>query len=81
MKKLSQEDKDKVKEIIIDIFDFGNEIDDKSRLSMDLGLDELDEIELLMELEKKFDIAITDKLWERVTTVSDIYECLEKTLK
>lgn len=81
MKKLSQEDKDKVKEIIIDIFDFGNEIDENARLSMDLSLDELDLVELVMELEKKFDIAIPDKLWERVTTVSDIYECLEKTLK
>lgn len=81
MKKLSQSDKDKVKDIIVELFDFGTEIKDESNLTMGLGFDELDLVELVIELEKKFDCSIPDSQWDNVKTISDIYNCLEKNIK
>jgi len=37
----------------------------------DLGADSLDHVELMMEFEKEFDIAIHDEEWERVDTFND----------
>lgn len=38
----------------------------------DLGLDSLDVLETFMELEKKFDIKITDEDAEKLTTVGSV---------
>jgi acyl carrier protein len=82
MKKLTQEEKDEVKEIVTNIFSFGtNKIKDDSKLTMDLGIDEFDSIELVIEIEKKFDCSISDIEWENVKTISDIYTCLERNIK
>jgi acyl carrier protein len=49
-----------------------DEIHDNAKLSNDLGLDSLDHVELIMELEREFGIAITDSQAERCTTINDI---------
>lgn len=49
----------------------------ESKLNEDLGADSLDKVELIMEIEKEFDIAVNDEDAENVTTVSDIVELLK----
>lgn len=43
-----------------------------SRLDSDLGADSLDAVELIMEMEKKFNITIPDEQAEHLRTVGDI---------
>lgn len=47
----------------------------------DLGADSLDSVEIIMELEKKFDIKIDDNNAEKVLTVGDAIKCVEENLK
>lgn len=47
----------------------------------DLGADSLDSVEVIMELEKKFDIKIDDSDAEKVLTVADAIKCVEDNLK
>ena len=53
----------------------------ESRLIEDLEADELDSIEILMQLEKDFDIDIPDSEWMQVKTVQDIYNIVEQKLQ
>ena len=50
----------------------------ESNLRSDLGLDSLDVVELLMELEKKYKIRIPDDELERVVTVQDVVNLVEQ---
>jgi acyl carrier protein len=81
MKKLSDSQKLEVKEILADKLGFFLEdIEDKSNLENDLGMDSLDAIELLMEFEKVYNISIPDSLAENVKTVDEVYICIEKCM-
>ena len=54
---------------------FANQsITDATQIIEDLAADSLDLVELTMELEDTFDIKITDKESERLTTVGSIIE-------
>ena len=44
----------------------------------DLGADSLDTVELVMELEDEFDIDIPDDAAEKIQTVGQAIECIEK---
>jgi acyl carrier protein len=80
MKTLTQEDKEKIKEIIsfqLDIIP--EQIQDESTLK-DLGMDSIDELEMFFEIEKTFDCNISDSLQENINCVSDIYDCLSNSL-
>ena len=44
----------------------------------DLGADSLDTVELIMEFEKEFDITIPDEDAEKIITVGDAVDYLEK---
>jgi acyl carrier protein len=44
----------------------------------DLGADSLDVVELVMALEEAFDMEIPDEDAEKIRTVKDIYDYLEK---
>lgn len=48
-----------------------------SRLTDDLGVDSLTSIELIMDLEEKFDIEISDEDAETIITVKDIVNYIE----
>lgn len=50
------------------------EITEESNLQKDLSLDSLDEVELVMQLEKEFKIAIPDEETFNVKTVADIIQ-------
>ena len=47
----------------------------------DLGADSLDTVELIMELEKEFNVSIPDEQAEKITTVGDAITYLEKEAK
>ena len=44
----------------------------------DLGADSLDTVELIMEFEKEFDLTIPDEDAEKIITVGDAVDYLEK---
>ena len=47
----------------------------------DLGADSLDTVELIMELEKEFDLSIPDEEAEKITTVGDAIAFIENNKK
>lgn len=53
-------------------------IEESAKLQNDLGADSLDVVELVMGLEKKFGVTITDKeIDKKIRTVGDLIRCLE----
>ena len=62
----------KVKAIIIDKLGVdASEATNEASFTNDLGADSLDTVELIMELEKEFDIQIPDDEAEKIATVGD----------
>ncbi len=69
---------DKVKQIIVDKLGVDEtEINNAASFTNDLGADSLDTVELIMEFEKEFDIAIPDEEAEKIGTVGDAISYLE----
>jgi len=63
--------------IIVDKLGCGeSEVREEASFTDDLGADSLDAVELLMEFEKEFNIAIPDEEGERVTTFGDAVDLL-----
>ncbi|MFA6146160.1 MAG: acyl carrier protein [Patescibacteria group bacterium] len=54
------------------------EIIDCARLIDDLGGDDIDMLEFIVDLEKKFNIEITDEEAEKLTTVGSVFKYLEE---
>jgi len=70
---------DKVKQIIVDKLGVDeSEITNAASFTNDLGADSLDTVELIMEFEKEFDLAIPDEEAEKIGTVGDAVTYLEK---
>lgn len=66
-----------IKAIIVDKLGVDEcEVTPEASLFNDLGADELDSVELVMLLEKQFNVSISDNVWERVSTVSEIYNVI-----
>ncbi|WP_349401866.1 acyl carrier protein [Candidatus Phytoplasma solani] len=57
-----------------------NSITYKTRFKEDLGLDSLDALELIIEIEKIFNISISDATLQNFKTVEDIVIYIEKNL-
>ena len=73
---------DKVKAIIIDKLAIEeSEITPTASFTNDLGADSLDTVELIMEFEREFDIAIPDEEAENIQTVQDAIDYLEANKK
>lgn len=69
---------DKVKQIIVDKLGVDeSEITNEASFTNDLGADSLDTVELIMEFEKEFDIAIPDEEAEKIQTVGMAVSYLE----
>jgi len=70
----------KVRSIIVDKLsvDEAEVKNDDANFTDDLGADSLDTVELIMELEKEFSIAIPDEAAERITTVGQAIEYITK---
>lgn len=50
------------------------EVSSTANLATDLGLDSLDAVELIMECEKEYNIAIPDEEAEKLNTIDEITE-------
>ena len=55
-----------------------DEVTDGAKFIDDLGADSLDTVELVMALEEEFGIEIPDEDAEKITTVKDAVEYIEK---
>lgn len=74
-----EEIKGKIKEIIVDKNGVeAEQVTDNTNFETDLGMDSLDRVELLMEVEKEFSIEIPDDEAEKVYTLADCVELVEK---
>jgi acyl carrier protein len=58
-----------------------SEITEEAYLNRDLGLDSLDVVELAMEVEREFDLIVSDIEVESWLTVEDILKTVETKLK
>lgn len=68
----------RVKKIIVDKLGVDeNEVVPEANFIQDLGADSLDTVELIMEFEKEFDVAIPDEQAEKIQTVGQAIEYLE----
>jgi acyl carrier protein len=67
-----------VKKIIVDKLGVDeSEVTNEASFTNDLGADSLDTVELIMEFEKEFDVAIPDEQAEKIQTVGQAIEFLE----
>ncbi len=57
-----------------------SEITNEASFTADLGADSLDTVELIMEFEKEFNIAIPDDQAEKIGTVGDAIKFIEEKL-
>jgi len=72
----------RVKAIIIDKLGVDeSEVTPEAKFTNDLGADSLDTVELIMEFEKEFSVAIPDDQAENITTVGEAIEYLEEHAK
>jgi acyl carrier protein len=58
-----------------------NEVVPEASFTNDLGADSLDTVELIMELEKEFDISIPDDQAEKISTVGEAISYIENNSK
>lgn len=71
--------KSKVTAIIVDKLGVEeSEVTGDASFTNDLGADSLDTVELIMEFEKEFNIAIPDDQAEKIGTVTQAIEYIEK---
>ena len=56
------------------------EVNASAHFANDLGADSLDQVELVMELEKQFNIQIEDDQAAKLQTVGSVIEYLERVL-
>jgi acyl carrier protein len=69
---------EQVKKIIVDKLGVDeSEVTNEASFTNDLGADSLDTVELIMEFEKEFDVAIPDEQAEKIQTVGQAIEFLE----
>ena len=72
----------RVKAIIVDKLGVDeNEVTPEANFTNDLGADSLDTVELIMEFEKEFNIAIPDDQAEGIATVGDAIRYIENNAK
>ena len=72
----------KVKSIIVDKLGVDEkEVVPTASFTGDLGADSLDTVELIMEFEKEFNIAIPDEEAEKISTVADAISYIEANAK
>ncbi|MFN7312091.1 MAG: acyl carrier protein [Bacteroidota bacterium] len=72
----------RVKTIIMDKLGVEEaEITNEANFTNDLGADSLDTVELIMEFEKEFNIAIPDDQAEKISTVGQAISYIEQNAK
>ncbi len=72
----------RVKAIIVDKLGVDEkEVTPEASFTNDLGADSLDTVELIMEFEKEFNLAIPDDQAEKISTVGEAIAHIEKDSK
>lgn len=72
----------RVKAIIVDKLGVEeSEVTPEASFTNDLGADSLDTVELIMEFEKEFNLAIPDDQAEKISTVGDAIKYIEEHAK
>ncbi|BAZ70298.1 MAG: acyl carrier protein [Pelatocladus maniniholoensis HA4357-MV3] len=70
---------EKVKEIVVEQLGVEpEEVTPQANFANDLGADSLDTVELVMALEEEFDIEIPDEAAEKITTVQEALDYIDK---
>ncbi|MEE9374134.1 MAG: acyl carrier protein [Saprospiraceae bacterium] len=70
---------EKIKKIIVDKLGVDeSEVTNEASFTNDLGADSLDTVELIMEFEKEFEISIPDEEAEKIQTVGEVINYLNK---
>lgn len=70
---------DKVRKIIVEELKVDEKnISMETRLIEDLKADSIDSIQLIMALEEEFNISISDDTVQKIKTIGDIVEIIEK---
>jgi len=73
---------EKVKQIISEQLGVDEaEVTPSASFTDDLGADSLDQVELVMALEEEFDLAISDEDTEKILTVQDAIDYVDKHAK
>jgi acyl carrier protein len=73
---------ERVKAIIVDKLGVDeSEVTTAASFTNDLGADSLDTVELIMEFEKEFNIAIPDDQAEKIATVGEAVKYIEENAK
>ena len=72
----------RVKAIIVDKLGVDeSEVTTEASFTNDLGADSLDTVELIMEIEKEFNIGIPDDAAESIGTVGEAIKYIEENIK
>ncbi|WP_343190162.1 phosphopantetheine-binding protein [Buchnera aphidicola (Mollitrichosiphum nigrofasciatum)] len=72
--------KKKIKKIFINVLNIKNEIHDTDDFKK-LEIDSLDMIEIIMDIENKFDIEIKDETIEKLNNIKDLINYVKKNIK
>ena len=73
---------EQLKELVVDKLDVDeSKVTKDASFIDDLGADSLDTVELIMSLEDEFDISIEDEAAEKLKTVGDVLDYLEKNVE
>ena len=77
MSELGIKDKERIRELIADKLGFDTvEVLPETKLIDELGMDSLDRVELMVELEREFDISLTDVEIEIIETVQQVFDLI-----
>jgi len=71
---------ERVKKVVAEQLDVSGDIDNNASFIDDLGADSLDTVELVMSLEEEFECEIPDDKAEKITTVQQAIDYVEKNL-
>lgn len=78
---LSEEQKQTIKQALAEIFEVDpSDLRDETRFREDLGAESLMAIEVLVEVERKFDVAIKQEFLPRMATLAGVYEVVSEVL-
>lgn len=72
---------DVVKEMIVDRFGVQEEVVTPAMTFSDLGADSIDIVELVMELENRFEVTFEDDKIEQLANVSDAVQYIESLIQ
>ncbi len=73
---------EQLKELVVDKLDVDeSKVTKDASFIDDLGADSLDTVELIMSLEDEFDISIEDEAAEKLKTVGNVLDYLEKNVE